>query len=181
MNSKKFEYMHKDIKQLKKDIVFRVIFSILFLLTFIWQIASMVYVSIKGTLTTMQGIVAAIVLISTLLLCVVTFFYAFKDFRIIAAIKMNGSCVSSVQILFKTNKSSFVKLYRLLTQFLTLAVSLVLVASITYSILQVTFMSTISFYMPLLLLICTSGYNSIYQVQDEIRTQETVQEQKPLY
>ena len=32
MNSKKFEYFHKDIKQLKIDIIFRMIFSTLFLI-----------------------------------------------------------------------------------------------------------------------------------------------------
>ena len=129
----------------------------------------------------MQGVVAAIVLISSLLLSLVTMSYAFKDFRIIAAIKMRGKCVSSVQILFKTNKTSFLWLYNFIMQFLALATSLVLIGCITYSILQVAYLSTISFYMPLLLMLCVASYNAIYHVKDEIYTQNNVNEQQPLY
>lgn len=181
MNTKRFEYFHKDIKQLKKDIAFRVLFSFIFLVTFVWQIVAMVTVSIKGSLSIMQGVIAAIVLICSLMLCLVTMSYAFKDFRIIAAIKMKGKCVSSVKILFKTEKTSFLWLYNFIMQFLTLATTLVLIACVTYSILQVTYLATISYYMPFLLMICTSGYNSIYQVRDEILTQKNVQQQQPLY
>ena len=182
MNSqKRFEYYHKDIKQLKIDIFFRLLFSVLFLVAFVWQFISMAILSIDKSLSIMHGVVAAIVLISSLLLCLVTMSYAFKDFRIIAAIKMKGKCVSSVQILFRADKKGFLWLYNLLMQFLTLMTSLVLVASVTYSILQVAFMSTISYYMPLLLTICVAGYNSIYHVRDEILTQQTVHEQQPLY
>lgn len=181
MKTKTFEYFHKDIKQLKIDIIFRIIFSLLFLACFIWQIISMILVSINGKLSIIQGISAAFVLVGSLLLCVVTFSYAFKDLRIISAIKLNGKCVSSVNILFKTNKNSFIKLYNLLIQFLTLATTLVLIACVTYSILQITFLSTISFFMPLLLMLCVAGYNAIYHVKDEITTQNTVQEQRPLY
>ena len=181
MKTKTFEYFHKDIKQLKIDIIFRMIFSSLFLACFIWQIISMIVIAVNANITMLQGITSAFVLIGSLMLSVVTFSYAFKDLRIISAIKLNGKCVSSVNILFKTNKSSFIKLYSLLIQFLTLATSLVLVACVTYSILQITVLSTISFYMPLLLMMCVAGYNSIYHIKDEIRTQNTVQEQRPLY
>ena len=181
MNVKHFEYYNKDIKQLKIDIVFRIIFSILFIACFVWQMASTIMSYLDGTLTTMKGVVTCIVLVTSLLLCFTTFIYAFKDFRIIASIKMNGKCLSTVQILFSIKKSGFLKLYSVLMQFLTLAVSLILVASITYSILQATVLSTISFYMPLLLTICIAGYNSIYHIKDEITTQQTVKEQQPLY
>jgi len=181
MNRKRFEYYHKDIKQLKIDIVFRIVFSILFMACFVWQMVSTVMASMKGPLSIMQIVVSCLVLLTSLSLCFITFIYAFKDFRIIAAIKMNGKCVSSVSILFSIKKASFVKLYSYLIQVLTLAVSLVLIACITYSILQVTILSTISFYMPLLVTICVSGYNSIYHVKDEITTQNTVQQQQPLY
>ena len=181
MNTKRFEYYQKDVKQLKIDIVFRVVFSTLFIACFVWQMISTIKTYLNGSLTVAKGVVSCIVLTGSILLCLITFFYAFKDFRIIAAIKMNGKCVSSVQILFSTKKSGFLKLYSYLMQFLTLAVSLILVACITYSILQVTVLSTISFYMPLLVTICVSGYNSIYHIKDEILTQQTVHEQQPIY
>ena len=181
MKRKNFEYFHKDIKQLKIDITFRFIFTALFIATFAWQIVSMVMEQINGGLSLMQGVVGAIVLISTMLLSLATFSYAFKDLRIISAIKTRGKCVSTVSILFSTKKTGFVKLYNYLIQFLTLVTSLVLVACITYSVLEVAYLSSISYYMPMLILICVAGYNSIYHVKDEILTQKTVQEQAPLY
>ena len=181
MNSKRFEYYHKDIKQLKIDIFFRIVFSTLFMACFVWQIASTFSASTKGPLSNLQIVVSCLVLLTSLSMCFITFIYAFKDFRIIAAIKMNGKCVSTVSILFSTQKASFVKLYSYLIQLLSFAVTLVLIACITYSILQVAFLSTISFYMPLLVTICICGYNSIYHVKDEITTQNTVQQQQPLY
>ena len=181
MNSKKFEYQHKDIVHLKRDIIFRSLFSILFLGIFIWQFVSIIIENINNELSFIQIVVSAIVLLSSLLLSLLSLMYIFKDFRIIAAIKMNGKCISSVQILFKTDKKSFIKLYNLLIQFLTLATALVLIASLTYSILQVTYMASISFYMPILMLICISGFNSIYHIRDEIKIQNSVQEYNALY
>ena len=141
----------------------------------------MIIAGINGNLTTNNVLVGTIVLISSILLCLVTFSYAFKDFRIIAAINMTGKCVSSVKILFSTEKTGFMKLYSYLVQILTLATTLILIACVTYSILEITFLSTISFYLPLFFLICISGYNSIYHIKDEITTQKTVQQQQPLY
>lgn len=181
MKLKRFVYVHKDIKQLKIDIAFRVLFSCLFLGVFVWQFVFMIMYGVQNRLTTPHNVISAIVLISSLLLCLVTFFYAFKDFRIIAAINMTGKCVSSVQILFSTNKTSFVKLYSYMSQLLALATSLVLIATITYSILQATVLSTISYYLPFLIMVCLSSYNSIYHIKDEMTTQNKVQEQRPLY
>lgn len=182
MNSKRFEYFHKDIKQLKIDIIVRTIFSFLFLATFVWQIIAMVLASMKDSISIMQGVITVIVLVCSLLLCLVTMSFAFKDLRIISTIKMRGKCVSTVQILFKVDsKKSFIWLYNFLMQFLALMTTLVLIACLTYSILQVAYFSTISFYMPFLLMICVASYNSIYHVKDEITTQKTVNQQQPLY
>ena len=181
MKSKIFEYYHKDIKQLKKDIAFRIIFSCSFLAIFVWQLISMILRGLNGNLTITQGAIAAVILITSILLCLVTFSYAFKDLRIIASINMTGKCVSSVKMLFSTEKKGFMNLYKILIQILTLATTLILIACATYSILEITFLSTVSFYMPLLFLICMSGYNSIYHIKDEITTQKTVQQQQPLY
>lgn len=175
---KTFEYYHRDIKQLKKDIAFRCLFSLMFLISFVWQIISMIVISVQSKLSVLQGAVGAIVLICAILLCLVTLSFCFKDFRIIATIKMNGKCLSSVGVLFSTSKTSFMKLYDYLIKFLTLMTTLVLIACITYSILQISYLSTISYYMPMLLLVCFAGYNSIYHIKDEILTQNTVQQQQ---
>ena len=176
MNSKKFEYTDRDLSYLKKDIIYRTIFALLFLIVFTWQFISFFKASITKSTTTMQIVVAIIVFVCCLMLTFISLLYIFKDFRIISAIKRNGRCVSSVQILIKTNKKSFVWLYSLLIQFLTIITAIVLICSITYSILQIAYFSTISFYLPFLITICISGFNSIYHIKDEMHIQNTVQE-----
>lgn len=176
MNSKRFEYSYKDIPSLKKDIFVRSFYALCFLSIFIWQFVDMIVTAIVSTVSIMQTCSAIIVIASTLLLTFVSLLYAFKDFRIIAAVKMNGRCVSSVQMLITTSKKGFLNLYKSLTQFLTLLTCLILICSITYSILQLAVMSYVSFYLPLLLLICMSGFNSIYHINEEMRTQKNVQE-----
>jgi len=178
-NPKRFEYQHKDISYLKKDIVFRTIFSVLFLAIFVWQMVGIILSF--SSMSTMQIVISALVLLSCLMLAYVSLTFVFKDFRIISAIKINGKCVSSVKILLQTKKRSFIWLYNLLIQFFTLMTSLVLIASITYTILEVTYLSSISFYMPLLFLISLSGFNSVYHIKDEIKVQNQLQEQQPLY
>ena len=176
MNSKRFEYSNKDIPYLKKDIVYRSFFTIMFLIVFVWQFASMIQTAMDESLVILQVCSSILVFITCLLLSFISFIYIFKDFRIIAAIKMNGKCVSSVQMLIRTNKKSFLWLYNILIQFLTLVTAIILICSITYTILQVTYMSTMSYYLPFLMSICLSGFNSIYHIKDEMHIQETVQE-----
>lgn len=176
MNSKKFEYTHRDIGHLKKDICFRTVFFFIFLGLFIWQITTIIMEALNSSISVYKTISSVVVLICSLMLALISLMYVFKNFRIISAIKLNGRCVSSVQMLVKTQKKSFLWLYNLLIQFLTLITSLVLISSITYSILQATYMSHVSFYMPLLFTICISGFNSIYHVKDEIKIQNNVHE-----
>lgn len=181
MKVKNFEYHLKDVKQLKIDIAFRLFFSVLFVAIFVWQFASMAILSGQKSLSTMHLIISVIVLFSTLLLFLATFAYALKDFRIISTIKSKGKCLMPISILFQSKKRGFLRLYYFLIQLLTFATTLLLVGCLTYSILQVAYLSSVSFYMPFLMMICISGYNSIYHIKDEIHTQETVLEQQPLY
>lgn len=174
MISKRFEYLHKDISMLKKDIVLRSLFSVLFLAIFVWQFVMIIVETVNKTMHITKVITSVIVLISTLLLLLINLVYIFRSFKIISVIKTRGKCVSSVSILFRTNKPSFIKLYSLLMQALTLIISLVLISSITYTILQASYLSFISFYMPILFMVCISGYNSIYHIQTEIETQQKV-------
>ena len=181
MRTKRFEFNKKDVNHLKKDIILRTLFSILFLTVFVWQMISIVKKSTGNNLSIIQTTVSIIVLIGSLLLGLVSLFYAFKDFRIISVIKVNGRCINSVPILFSTKKSGFVWLYNILIQILTLATTLVLIACITYTILEISYFATISFYVPILVFVCISGYNAIYHIREEIYKQNILNEQKPLY
>lgn len=176
MNSKRFEYTTKDIPYLKRDIFFRALFAGLLIAVFLWQFIAIIYKTATSSITIMQIASSILVILCSLLLAFISFMYAFKDFRIISAIKLNGRCVSAVQMLIRTTKRSFIKLYSYLLEFLALITSLVLICSIVYAILEATYLSTTSFYMPLLFMICISGFNSIYHIKDEIHTQNHVQE-----
>ncbi|MBQ8615765.1 MAG: hypothetical protein IJ415_04290, partial [Clostridia bacterium] len=132
MNSKRFEYTNKDIPYLKRDIVFRTIFSVLFLIIFAWQFVALIKIAVQNSATIMEICSTIIVFVCCLMLSFVSLLYVFKDFRIIAAIKMSGRCVSSVQMLIRTNKKSFLWMYGVLIQLLTLITALVLISSITY-------------------------------------------------
>lgn len=174
--NKTFEYTHKDIPNLKKDIIIRSIFSFLFVAILVYQFVMMVLITLNGKLNTIQTCVSVIVIASCLMLSYISLMYVFKSFRIISAIKTRGKCISSVRLIVDTRKKGFVWLYRLLTQILTLLTFLILISAITYSILQITYTSTLSYYLAFLLLICVSGFNSVYHIKDEIRVQNQVQE-----
>ena len=176
MNNKKFEFTDKDIPYLKRDIVVRTIFSVLFISIFVWQFIMMVQTYTKASLDVLKITSSLIVLICSLMLSFISLMYVFRNFRILTSINEHGRCVSYVQMLIKTNKRSFIWMYGVLIQFLTLVTSLVLICSLTYSILQVAYMSSISFFLPFLLMVCVSGYNSIYHIKDEMHIQNSTQE-----
>lgn len=181
MNRKKFDYFEKDIKPLKKDILFRCIFAVLILATMAWQSYSLITGYMDKSLSTVKIIVAGSVVFAGALLFLTLLLFVFKDYRIIGTIKTNGKCTSSVNILFNTEKTSFIKLYEFVMFFISLSTSLVLVAGVTYSILEVTYFKTISFYMPMLVLICVASFSALYTIKNEIRTQRIVQLQSPKY
>ena len=65
---------------------------------------------------------------------------------------MNGKCVSSVQILIKTDKKSFLYLYNLLIQFLTLVTSLILISSLTENQIISALITLVFLMLPLIIL-----------------------------
>ena len=181
MNRRKFDYYEKDIKQLKKDILLRCGFAILILATMVWQAYTLITGYMDKSLSTLKIIVAGMVVFAGAVVFLTLLLFIFKDYRIIGTIKANGKCTSSVNILFSTEKTSFIKLYEFFMFFISLSTSLVLVAGVTYSILEVAYFATISFFMPMLVLICLASFSALYTIKDEIRTQRIVQLQSPKY
>ena len=176
MNLKQFEYRNKDIPFLYRHIAMRFLFFILFLVLFVWQIISMWIHASNGGLKFSYILSAMIVLITSLAIIILSLMYCFKNFRIITAIKEKGSCVSSVAVFFSTKKASFIRLYKFINQIFALASLLVLVCSLTYTVLQISVLSHVSFYMPVLFLICITGFYSVFQISEEIKICEQVSE-----
>ena len=181
MNLKKFEFANKDIPFLKRDIIIRLIFTALFTILFIWQFVALFVAQAHNALSTTKIISTICVLLLSLLLAMLGFLYSFKDIKIMNAVKKRGTCVSTVDILFSTKKNSFIKLYEIVTQVLAYVSLFVLLCSITYSILQIAYFSSISYYMPILVLICLAGFNSVFHIKSEIKTIETVREYHSYY
>lgn len=176
MNNKVFEYFRKDIPFIKKDCLFRLIFSGLYLLIFVWQIITLIVNLAKKSYNIGMLISSVVVLVLCLLFIAISLMYSLKNIRIISVIKTRGKCTSSVFMLHNLKKDSYIKLYSVVTQILAVVISLVLICCITYSILEISYYSTISFYMPLLFVTCLTGYYSMIHIQNEIKLAQTVQE-----
>lgn len=176
MNLKKFEFTNKDISFLKKDIIVRLSFTVMFCAIFIWQLVSFLVTQAKNAMSTGRIISTVFVLILSLMLAMIGFFYSFKDIRIVNSIQKRGSCISTVDVLFSIKKNSFVRIYDIICQVLAYVSLFVLLCSITSLILNAAFYSTVSYYMPILFLLCIAGFNGVFHVKSEIKTMQTVQE-----
>lgn len=175
-NTKLFEYRHKDIPALKKDIAMRVFFVFLFLATFTWQTFNIFSIYMQGTITPLMITVGSIVMLLSLILAATSALYTYKDYKIISSIKKKGKSLTSVNILFKTRKRSFIKLFSFINTVLSLAILVVFVCSATYSVLQAIYYGIFSYYLPALLFIVIASFSSTYQIKTEIDTVSSVEE-----
>ena len=107
--------------------------------------------------------------------------YAFRSINIINSIKRKGKAVRVVTTLRNNDKGSFIKLYSIITQIIAVVVLLVLVSALTYSILELVYYSSVSFYMPVLFLFAFSGFNSVYHINAEIDLIQNVKEFSSIY
>ncbi len=176
MNSKKFEYVSKDNPFLKRDICFRSIFLVLFLAVFVWQFALMIVKAIKKQLTTPMLIAGMFICFVCLLFVLICLLYMLKALTAIRNIKAHGKFVTSANILVSTKKGSLITMYSTITKLLAIILALVLVSIATYTVLQIVYLSSYSYYMPLMYLVAICGFNSVYHITYEIATIKNVQE-----
>lgn len=181
MNLKQFEYLNKDIPFLKKDIAFRLFFALVYFAVFVWQFASVTIKSIHNSITTPMIVSTVAVLVICLLFVGLSLMYCFKSFKILGVVKKKGRCISRVEILFNTEKKGFVKLYSYITEFLTIICSIVLLCSAIYTMLEIAYISSISYYMPVLATICCGGFYSAYHINTEINIVKNVQMYNSIY
>ena len=182
MNTKQFEYLNKDVPFLKKDSIKRMVFSLIYFAIFIWQFMSVVSKSINGEKFNTGMIISSIfVLLVSFMFAGISLLYCFKSIKILDVIKKEGRCVSSVAILFNTSKKGFVSLYSFITEVLAIICSIVLLCSIIYGLLEFSYLSSVSFYMPVLAVLCCCGFYSSYHIKAEIITVKNVQSFNSIY
>lgn len=181
MNLKNFEYINKDVPFLKKDLLFRASFAVLFFAVFLIQLVATLKNLVVSSLS-VGNIISSIVVLTTCgLFCFLSILYMIKNLRIIEVVNTKGKCVSSVDVLVKIDKSSFIKLYSIVCDILTLLASIVLICSFTYTFLQATYYSSISFYLPLLITIVLTSYYAVFHIKNEIKTIQTVNQYNSIY
>ena len=127
-------------------------------------------------LSTINIVAGMFVILCALLLGLISFMYFLKNIRILRVVKNNGRCVSSVPLMINIKKNSFINMYSIVNFLLSCIALLVLVSSLTYSILQFAYFASISFYLPILILISVSGFNSVYHLNTEMKIIQTVRE-----
>lgn len=174
MDPKRFQYHNKDIPLLKKDIKARIFFMILFGIVFFSQLFMLVLNVIDKTTTLTMVIVSAVIMLTALTFSILCLVYSFKNIRAIQVIKKAGFVVTSVIFMPNIQKNSFVRLYSILTSIITIATLVVFTSVVTYSILQYVYFSTISFYLPLMVLLTVIGFNTVYHVKHEIEITQSV-------
>ncbi len=181
MNSKLFEYSTKDRPFLKNDIRMRFTFLSLFLIVFAWQLISMFIAGFKGTLTNTNIFVGIFACLTMLLFGLICLVYLNKSNLAIKRIKNEGKAISSVVLLLKSDKKSFVWFYTMLSNFLAIVMSLVTVCAVTYLVLDLIYNATYSFYMPILFFVTICGFNSVYHIKYEIKTMRDVEKSNSSY
>ena len=176
MHSKRFEYHTKDIPFLKKDCIFRFVFTALFFAIFVWQFVCMVSKYISGDMNTLMVILAVITLVLALFMAVMSFIYGYKSIMIISDIKKKGKAVRDVAIIGSAKSKSFLRMYGVFSRVMAVAMAMLFISGLTYIILEIIYYSSVSFYIPMLLWLVISGFNSTYHIDNEIKTVAQVQE-----
>ena len=176
MKMERFEYQNKDIPMLKKEIFVRFLFMFLFVGVFAWQLVLMVKNYADGSLSPIKAILSVMLLISSLMFAIISFSYAFKNLTTMQKIRQHGSYVRAISIISNAKKDSFLKLYFVVTQLISLFMLVVLCCALTYNILEYVYFTTISYYLPILLFVSIAGFNSVYHIKQEIKTIQNVNE-----
>lgn len=171
MNSKKLEYIGKDVPTLKKDLRLRITFAALFVVAFFWQIGLLLTTT---EFSTAMLVASAVTMIFSVMFCFTSILYAIKDLKILNKIKVKGKSITTVNFVFNIEKRSFVRLYSFITSITAVVALLLLVACLTYSILSLIYYNTISFYLPAILAFVSWCFNSAYHLKNEIYVSQNV-------
>lgn len=173
MKAKQFQYRNKDIPMLKKEITARMLYAVLFSLIFFVQ-STVFFVNIDFNFSILAKSIILTTMILSLLLAGVSFIFAMRAMSHINTIKRHGSSVATITLIFSSTKKGFLNLYRIILSIISFVISMLLIAVITYSILEIIYLGTLSEYLPALLLTAAASYNSLFHVKQEIKIMQTV-------
>ncbi len=181
MATKRFEYQHKDIPYLKKNMCFRMIFVMSFLFIFIWQLFNIIHYNLNKELTDIMLIIGGVNLFFCVMYILVALLYYFRCLRTIKEIKKDGKSVKLISLMSVNKKDSYIKMYNFISKIIAIVMLLVLVSALTYTILELIYYSTISYYLPVIFTLTFSGFNAVLHMNFEIKLMENVNEYHNMY
>ncbi len=177
-----YEFTNRNVPYLKKDIVYRSIFLVAFVVVFAWQFILLVVRYNANTLSNLMMGIAILTMVCSLFLGIVTGIYTYRSVRTVSEIKKSGTMTRRINLLGQNaKKGSFIKMYNVLSQILAVIMLMVFASGVTYAILELIYYSTHSFYLPVLLLVTISGFNGVYHLQTEIHTINEVSKYTQMY
>ena len=180
MNSKarNVEYMSKDVPTIKKDVWLRMLFAVLFIVAFVWQL---VVVFTWQDVSKLMVVICCLVLFFSVMFGFVSIVYAMNDLQTLSTLKHKGKSIKRVTFAFNVDKHGFIMLYRFITNIFAVLALLLLVASATYSLLQLIYYSSVSFYLPMIFTFTVWCFNSAYHIKNEIYISENVYRCNSIY
>lgn len=182
MQTKRFEYHYKDVPSLKKDCSIRILFAVLFFAVFIWQsIMCFFQFSNENEITSLSIASTIFVMILSLLMGLISLLFAFRLINSLNNIRRKGKSVQPMTTIFGIDKTSYARLYYIVNFLIVIAMIAVLSCGITMFVLEIIYYSKVSYYLPILFVIALCGFNSVYHINEEIKTVKNVQEFNSIY
>ena len=176
MYSKRYDFLKKDIKFLRKSAFSHIFYSILFVSIFVLQFMLFIYENEHGKISILKGSIAICVLISMIFLTMIAILLAGKDISTIIQIKKHTHSVRNVYVFKNVNKTGFLNMYSIVNRMIGI-ITLILSASvITYSVLDYIYNQSVLFYLPLILAITINSFSSSGFLKSQLKISETINE-----
>lgn len=176
MNSRRYEFLKKDIKFLRKNAFSYIIYSILFISIFALQFLLFVYENENSKITMTKGIIGVTVMFSLTILAMIAILLAGREFNTIMQIKKHYHSVRQVYVFKNADKSGFLSMYSVVNRIIGI-VTLILSASVvTYAILDYIHNENVMFFLPMILAIMVSSFSSSGYLSSQLKISRTVNE-----
>ncbi len=180
MNNKQtVEYLNKDVPTIKRDIRLRMLFAVLFIVAFVWQIIMLFKLSTAPSV--LMIVLAAVTMIFSTMYAFTSILYAINGLRNVERVKHRGKSASRVNFVMNIDKRSFIHLYSFITRILSIVALALLVSAATYSLLSFVYYNQISFYLPAIFAFVCWCFNSSYHIKNEIYVFQNVNRYNSIY
>lgn len=174
MHYKRFEFLKKDKKFLKKNAISLLFYAILFLTIFILQFLLFIKEDSAQSITILKGSIGLCVMLSTIILATISILLAGKDFNSIIEIKKTAHSVRQVFVIKNTDNLGIMNMYSIINKVIAIITLILSASAVTYAVLDWVYNSVTMFYLPLVLAISISSFSSANFLNNQIKISKTV-------